>query len=171
MIAHLCLLLLGSVTSSIDAPSARTPQHTRARVAVLLSDSDTATRRWTSISALDSLLPKYLAKRRLQYISQADVRTVIEGDGVQPSEWAEEDLLTLGTLFRATYMVDLRVSHASAGDALCARILRVQARAVVDSVCMQDIGSSGRAVRELAANLGRRLNQLSRVRTAARRPT
>jgi hypothetical protein len=167
MIVTLLLLQLASAAWPIaEAPQ----QNTRARVALLLSDSDTSARRWMSISLLDSLLPGHLAKRRLQYISRHDVLSVTDQDAGPPLTWTDEDALALGALFRATFMVELRVSHTPAREDVCARVLRVHERTTVDSVCVQNTGSMRRAVSQLAPDLGRRLNRLSRVPAAPKRP-
>ena len=170
IIVSLCLLLLSSAATPIAERPSSALQNARARVALVLTDTDTTTRRWTSINLLDSLLPEHLDKKRLQYISRFDVLAVTEVDAGPPMEWTDADLLALGTLFHATFMVEMRVSHAPAREELCARVLRVQDRVLVDSVCVQNAGSTRRAVFKLAPELGRRLNRLSRVLPASERP-
>ena len=170
IIVCLCLLLLSSAVTPIAEGRFSVPQNARARVALVLTDTDTTARRWTSIILLDSLLPRHLDRKRLQYISRFDVLTVMEVDAKPPLEWTDADLLAVGALFRATFMVEMRVSHMPAREELCARILRVPDRAMVDSVCAQNAGSTRRAVFQLAPELGRRLNRLSRVPPASKAP-
>lgn len=163
MIIGLCLLLLSSAATPIAEAPSTALQNARARVALVLTDSDTTARRWMSINLLDSLLPGHLDEKRLQYISRFDVLAVMEVDAGPPLEWTDRDVVVVGALFRATFMVEMRVSHLPAREELCARVLRVQDRAMVDSVCVRNTGSTRRAVLQLAPELARRLNRLSRV--------
>ena len=170
MICNLCLLLLGLAASPMAGLPASAGQRSRARVALELSDSDTTASRWASIGLLDSLLPMYLDKKRVQYADRSNVRMVTEVGRGPPGEWTLPDLVVLGQLLRMTFFVELHVFHTPERGEVCARVVSVRERAVVDSACVKDAGSTVRAVRQLAPQLGRVLNRLSGVPASSPRP-
>jgi hypothetical protein len=169
ILLNLCFLLLGMSAAATTAPTVSNAQRLKARVAIGPDDRQTA-RHWAILNQLDALLPRHLAARQIQYVHRWDVKTVTEGDGGPPDAWTLPDLAALGHLLRLTFMVELRETHTSAGSAVCARILRVEERVVVDSVCVNNAELTDRTVRELAPQLGRTLNRLVGASSKSARP-
>jgi hypothetical protein len=166
---NLCVFLLGMSPAATTEPQVPDAQRLRARVAIGPSDRQTASH-WAAFNQLDSLLPRYLAPKRFQYVPHGDVKTVTEGDGGSPDAWTLPDLAALGHLLQLTFMVELRAAYTPAGSTVCARILQVEARTVVDSVCVNNTDLTERAVRQLAPQLGRKLNRLFRTSSKSARP-
>lgn len=166
---NLCVLLLGMSAAATTEPTVSDAQRLKARVAIGPTDMQTA-RHWAAINQLDTLLPRYLARQRIQYVPHGDVKKVTEGDGGQPDDWTLPALADLGRLLQLTFLVELRAAHTSVGSTVCARILQVEARAVVDSVCVNNGELTERTVRQLAPQLAVTLNRLVVASSRSARP-